>query len=349
MRGPCQGVLYIDTTIRMKITEIIDKVRDNEPLSETEADLLLSWLFSEKGREEFGLEVEKRWGPDEDGEIQYAKILEQVHRRIDNRPKAVKLARRPVRGYLRYAAVVAVAVLLGTGAYTFGRLTGEGRGEDVLAGAYETVEFYNPRGMRAVVVLPDSSRVTLNADSRISYPRRFTWQAREVKLEGEAYFEVAKDKLRPFTVEAGDTKVTALGTEFNLRSYPGDPDTETTLVEGSVRVEAGGERSILEPGYKLRYDPSSGQADISEVNPDASTGWMDGKLYFEAMTFERIASVLERKYSVNIRITDPLLAAKSFDGKFEHGEGLDQILNVISLSVPFIRKYDARTNTITIN
>lgn len=333
----------------MKITQIIEKVRDNQPLSEKESDLLLSWLLSEKGKEEFGLEVEKLWGPGEEREGGYEKILERLHRRMEDRKKPQKRVRRPVLRYLRYAGIVAAAIVIGLAAYTFGRVSGVGQEHAVLAGAHETVEFYNPRGMRAVVVLPDSSRVTLNADSRISYPRRFAADAREVKLEGEAYFEVAKDRQRPFTVEVGGTKVTALGTEFNVRSYPDDPNTETTLIEGSVRVEAGGERKILDPGYRMRYDHASGRADVSQADPGACTGWLDGKLYFDAMTFERIASVLERRYSVNIRITDLVLASKSFDGKFEHGENLDQILHIIGLSVPFIQKYDVQTNTITIN
>lgn len=333
------------SVLKMKIIEIIDKLRDNSTLSESESDYLMSWLFSEKGRKEFGEEVERHWNTQEEREVYYGNILEKIHLRMSGEAIGRMRKRKTALRYLRYAAVFLVAL---AGAYIAGRHSGA-QMETTYAGMHETVEFYNPRGMRAVVVLPDSTRATLNADTRISYPRQFAGDSREVKLEGEAYFEVAGDKTRPFMVEAGGAKVTALGTEFNLRFYPGDTETEAMLVEGSIRFEAGDTQKILEPGFRAIYNSASGTTDVSHADTDTGIGWMEGKLYFEDMTFGHIAAILERKYSVNIRITDPILAAKSFKGKFEHGENLDQILHVINMSVPLIRKYDEKTNTMTID
>jgi ferric-dicitrate binding protein FerR (iron transport regulator) len=172
---------------------------------------------------------------------------------------------------------------------------------------------------------------------------------RTVQLEGEALFEIRRDASRPFVVQVHNVTMTVLGTSFNVRSYPESNYIATTLIEGSLRVEAGKNAYTLLPGKQSRIHKISQENQIREVNTENVTGWIDGKLHFQLTPLSEMVAILERAFSVNIHVKNSPLLQKSFTGKFEHGESLEQIMEVLNLSMSGVSTYNKETNTIVIH
>ena len=210
------------------------------------------------------------------------------------------------------------------------------------------VEIYNPKGLRTTITLPDSSKVVLNADTRISYAYNFEQATRTLTLEGEAFFEIHRDEDRPFIVQAQEATLTVLGTTFNVRAYPDDRHVDATLVEGSLEVGVGKSVNLLKPGQQINIKESAIAKMAHDVDVQLVTAWIDGKLQVESISFAEFAVVLERTFKVNIAIRNEVLKNKRFTGKFDKGENLDQIIQVMQASVPFNVFLDKETNTMII-
>ncbi|MFA4867834.1 MAG: FecR domain-containing protein [Pedobacter sp.] len=201
--------------------------------------------------------------------------------------------------------------------------------EDVML--TNTVE--TPRGGQYQVKLPDGTRVWLNAASKLVYPVNFkNIKKREVVLSGEGYFEVARDKSRPFVVRSGDQSVQVLGTHFNISAYGDEDAVKTTLLEGSVRVSAlvgvKGEK-VLSPGEQsvLR----AGKLLVDEVDVQEAAAWKNGIFIFEGETVGSIMRKLSRWYDVEVVYEDNL-ADKTFSGSMGRYETISQVLHVIEMT-----------------
>lgn len=166
-----------------------------------------------------------------------------------------------------------------------------------------------PKGRQFQLVLPDGTRVWLNAQSSIRYPTVFGGPERVVEITGEAYFEIAKNKLQPFLVRVhGQAEVQALGTQFNIKAYADEEGLSTTLVEGSVRVAslAGGhtrknsQSVILRPNEQALIRPDSGSITVKSTNIDRVTAWKNGYFNFEETSFREILRQLERWYDIEV-------------------------------------------------
>ena len=159
-----------------------------------------------------------------------------------------------------------------------------------------------PRGGEFQLTLADGTRVWLNAESTIRYPAQFTGAVRRVELTGEAYFEVAKNKERPFEVVTSAQTIAVLGTSFNVTAYPDEPQVRTTLVEGKVAVRlASGKSMQITPGLQSVLDVASGELSLHEVDTDIYTSWKDGLFIFEDETLANILARMGRWYDVEIR------------------------------------------------
>lgn len=165
------------------------------------------------------------------------------------------------------------------------------------------------------IVLPDSSKVWLNAMSKLHFPSRFTDSIREVSLEGEGYFEVTPDKKRPFIVRIGQTNVHVLGTRFNLNGY--NPKmVETALVEGSVLLLAeNGQRVQLQPGYAATYN---GERFLrTAFDAVEALAWMDGVYHFHNASLDDLALVINRWYGLSVTLADTALIRHRITGLME--------------------------------
>ena len=156
-------------------------------------------------------------------------------------------------------------------------------------------------GKNFQLTLPDGTRVWLNAESKLSYPRSFTGNTRTVQLQGEAYFEVAKDKEHPFIVQSGPVQTTVLGTSFNIRNYAGTP-IHVTLVKGLVDVTHKGQRLTLQPGQAATMTDDN-RLTAENVDIKAFTCWKDGYFYFDNMSLCDIMVQIGKWYNLDVIFT----------------------------------------------
>ncbi|WP_308991576.1 FecR domain-containing protein [Mariniflexile litorale] len=211
-----------------------------------------------------------------------------------------------------------------------------------------------PNGKTFNITLSDGTKVYLNSGSSLKYPVKFLkGMQREVFLEGEAYFEVSKDALHPFLVNASDMNVKVLGTKFNVSSYKNDVEISTVLVEGSVSLSNDSNpnnESVLTPGYKGVLNKSNLDSDIvlEKVNTDLYTGWINGDLLFRKSSFIDMVKKLERSYDVKIINNNKLLNTLKFNGSFNVNiESIENIMKSLSEVQPFVYKINNNTITIT--
>lgn len=197
--------------------------------------------------------------------------------------------------------------------------------------AYNTLKI--PFGKKFRLQLSDGTMVHLNAGTTLKYPVKFiAGENRQVYLDGEAFFDVAKDKKHPFIVNADALNVRVLGTHFNVSNYPEDTVTDVVLVEGSVGMYRSNEEfdasknTILKPGYKGSFNKENASIFTKPVLTEIYTSWIDGGLTFRNMTFKNIITKLERRYNVTIINKNEKLANEKFNASFKE----ESIENVMS-------------------
>ncbi len=210
-----------------------------------------------------------------------------------------------------------------------------------------------PYGKKSQLILSDGTKIHLNSGSSVRYPAAFMKNGkRQVFLDGEAFFEVAKDKNRPFIVNSNEMNVRVLGTRFNVSSYLDDAQTSTVLVEGSVGLFKKGEdfslesSALLEPGYKGVLEKSMNEIVFEQVDTEIYTGWVQGKIIFNRMPFKDILKKLERQYNVEITNQNKALDEEIFTASFDT-ETIEQVLAAFNKNYPI--NYEIRENRIVIN
>jgi len=228
-------------------------------------------------------------------------------------------------------------------------------------------------GSRTRTLLPDGTTVWLNAGSKLYYDNDFACATREVKLDGEAYFDVVKNPHRPFIVHTAGIDIKVLGTIFNVRSYPADKTVETTLIRGLVQVTRQGQAKekpvFLHPNEKLvvqkapvidntvaakpamapvRYTVAHLDSTIKE-NERVETAWVYNRLEFRGEDFEALAGKMERWYNVSIVFEDDNVKRQTFNGSFER-ETVEQAFTALKTAAPFsftIKGHEIRIKSIT--
>lgn len=192
-----------------------------------------------------------------------------------------------------------------------------------------------PRGGEYQLTLSDGTKVWLNAGSSLRYPAQFPDDERRVVLSGEGYFEVAHDKKRPFSIEAGKARVRVLGTKFNFNAYPDDPTENIALAEGSVMVEQNGaekEPTFLKPGYGAAVPGDKGSIRVHKVNLEAALAWKNGMFIFDNESLGSIMKKLSRWYDVSINYESGVDTLFHFTGRIQKYENITGILQLIELT-----------------
>lgn len=178
--------------------------------------------------------------------------------------------------------------------------------------------------------LPDGSLVWLNAASSLTYAFSLNERGeRRVKLSGEAYFEIAKDKAHPFVVSTDRQEVQVLGTHFNVNSYLDEPVTATTLLEGSVRVSADGKQKVLKPGQQAKLGERG--LVVAEANMALATAWKDGQMAFKKTDIQTVLRQISRWYDIEIEYQGKV-PDYTITGEVSRGESLSSVLKVLALS-----------------
>lgn len=186
------------------------------------------------------------------------------------------------------------------------------------------------RGHEYMLILNDGTRVWMNSKSELSYPVAFGENVRRVRLSGEAYFEVAKDSVRPFIVEVDrGFEVKVLGTHFNIKAYDTDDSYETTLVEGKVQVSQGNKTKItLEPSEQMVIG-KDGRHEVRVVNTSYYTAWHEGWFYFNDESLEQVLTMIGRWYDVDFVFVKENLKEITVTGKLKRFENLSVILKML--------------------
>lgn len=184
-----------------------------------------------------------------------------------------------------------------------------------------------PRGGTYQFTLPDGTSVWLNADSKISFPYRFSRKIREINLDGEAYFEVAKDKSRPFIVKTAGQEIAVFGTHFNVKSYQDEPEVKTTLIEGSVKVTPTGHLGrMLVPGQQAVVTTDG--IKVVEADVNMAIAWKNGDFFFYGQDMEEVMRTIARWYDVEViyKVSPDQIR---LDGEVSRSKKLSTILKVL--------------------
>jgi len=186
-----------------------------------------------------------------------------------------------------------------------------------------------PNGGEYRLVLPDGTKVWLNASSTLRYPVYFAGKERNVELTGEGYFEVAKNAKQPFMVKAGEMKVQVLGTHFNVSAYHDDASVTTTLLEGSVNILSKTGTAVLKPGEQSIY--SGSKITVATVNIEDAVAWKNGYFRFNNENIESIMKKVSRWYNVEVEYRGDV-KGKKFWGTFSRTKSLSELLANLELT-----------------
>ena len=239
---------------------------------------------------------------------------------------------------LSYAACLILGIFCTWSVMQYGR-------EGDLSKTYSVI---TEKGQKTTVILPDGTTVWLNSASRLSYDMSYAHSDRNVILEGEAYFEVAKDDDIPFTVNTDDYRVTALGTTFNVSAYKDDSMSVTTLVEGRVLVQSDCVDTQLEGEQSISYNRQSGEFIKKNISTAYASGlWRDNELVVGAgTTLEQLTVILERNYNIQFEFLDETIKNYTFEGIIKNCQ-LTNVLEVVCLTAPV--EYSIRSNRIILD
>jgi Fe2+-dicitrate sensor, membrane component len=314
-------------------------------ISRGNMDILNQWIGeSDENRNHFDL-LRNIWTNASSGsssEFDADEAYQRFKIRIDEYKKQNKVGRRfVINPFLRGVAATVALFLIGSLAYYF-----------VVSGNKSAKSFAItvPYGSKTKVTLPDQSVVWVNAGSTLSYSDDFGHKTRRVELDGEAYFEVTKNKKIPFIVQGKDLSVRVHGTKFDVKSYREDPTVDVTLLEGSVSLTKAQDISdkslLMKPGERATFSKSGKRITIADVDATNSNAWTRGALIFEEEKFGQIIKRLEREYNVEINVQNRGLLEREFYGDFRRAQSIIEILDIMTENNKF--HYTMKENKITV-
>lgn len=283
----------------------------------------------------------------------------KLHQLMKEDAEPMVIARKParIRSVVKWMAAASIIVLL----VTLGINTDTGKNKP---GVRNSNIVATKKGSKSSLVLPDGSKVWINSDSKISYEDGFGKTHRTLSLTGEAYFDVVKDSERPFIIHTSELDVKVLGTAFNVRSYPDEKNTTTTLVRGSLQVKLSKHEQqvyVLKPDEKLIVNkeplqPSKLTTGVPDdivklkiiktdsIPPEAQ--WTNNNLVFENKRLDEIAVILSRWYGVSVVINgSDKMKAEKYNGFYDN-QSIQNVLEALKASAGF--RYKIENNTVLI-
>lgn len=321
--------------------QIIKKFFDGS-CSESEMELLCQWFEeSEDNRKEwlkFRLAFMK-------GEFNRLSDPEHLRTSLDELKKkqqeyemmVKRITRRIVLNFIKYAACILLLIGISIAGYK--------SVQSILDPKTIILAVAKDEPTRKVL-LEDSTMVWISAGSRLEYPQRFSSQERSVSVEGKAYFEVFKDKQRPFFVRTDAYAVKVLGTSFEVNSFKGKRFSSVVLVEGSVDILNKNEAALckLHPGQQFELDRDNNHFNLTDVDVDFYTSWRKGKIDFDGMSFKEILKGLEHYYNVQIVLDEGINMNEQFVGSLTLKKDIHEMMKMLERVMPF--KYKVQTNTV---
>jgi len=329
-----------------------------------ELNTLLEYVKSKEGEAAWKDQIDTLWESEQDQapDVTYSadhkdQVFSKLMKEARTAEQEFRIHRAPEKSFKWYK-VAAVFILLA--ASTFMVYKYQFSSSALPKMVY--LEKINLPGQKSTITLSDGSTVRLNSGSKLTYPAQFGEDVRDIKLEGEAFFEVAKNPDKPFKITSGELTTTVLGTSFNIRAYPDQKEIQVAVATGRVQVQA--ERSetndsapdgsdsdqttqiYLTPNQVASYDMSSKNLSKATIEIEELIAWKDGWLIFNNQPLEEVAETLERWYGMNITIEDNELKGKRVTLK-QQGESLLTVLKILSYAGNF--KYKFENGTVVIS
>ena len=272
------------------------------------------------------------------------KTLHQLHLPVNNIYKTpVKIKSRSI--FLPVMAVAASAAVIVVMALFF---TKQSKKADLPVPLATFEKKQNSKGIKSTIQLADGSKVWLNADSKIQYPPTFDGNTREIYLDGEAFFEVAKNPKKPFIIHLANGTVRVLGTSFNIRAYNNEKVVETSVATGRVafipkyKNEAKKQDTLfITPNNKVSYIYNVEKIKVAPTVAKDDIAWTEGKMIFKAMSLLNIATELERNFGKKVVFTDDAAKQYILTGSFKNNT-LEEVMYYLSKTKGFYYKI---TNT----
>lgn len=317
--------------MKYKIRNIIEKGKNKNSTKQDEKDMFALFGFpgnefeiKEKLLEDLSNETNN--SPNEPFDTQ--KQFNKVWSKIDKKQKRKKNNLKKLAWVARYAAVLAVGIF--SGVYFFQQKSSP------LDPIYYFAQC--PKGSVSEMILPDSSIFYLNADSKVKFTIDGKNGNREVYLEGEAWFDVKKNKDKPFIVHTAFYDVNVTGTQFNIKAYENDNTVTTTLEQGEIILQPTQNSEftqdlLMHSGEQAVLDKGSRELTIQKVNTRWFTSWKDNRLIFVNMNLKDLIVLLERKYGVEIEVKKKDILDLHFDGTIKN-ESIMEFLEIIRKTLP---------------
>ena len=291
-------------------------------------------LFESGPESELNEIMHENWMQIPDGESHrpgVKQVLQYLDQHIfPTRPSTIKLV---LKYYQRVAAILLIPIVL----FSIYWFTNE---KETATVAMATI--VSPMGARTSFVLPDGSTGWLNSGSELTYPVEFA-EAREVKLNGEAFFHVKHQHGDKFRVRTSGLTVEVLGTQFDVSAYSQEKNISVVLKEGSVQILDKQDQPsyLMKPDERFQFDKQQNKALISAIDAGEFTSWTMGLLQFKGESLEEVMNKLSRWYNVDIEIRDDQLKSYNFRATFKD-EQLGEILKMIALTTPMKYKIEER-------
>ena len=250
----------------------------------------------------------------------------QLYKKLDEEKSKQKITLNMQR-WMKYAAMIAVILVIGGGAGYW--LYQNGNNQQMMVAVAN-------EGIVKEVILPDGTKVWLNNSATLKYPREFSEKERNVYLDGEAYFEVTKNRHKPFTVQSDAMRVRVLGTTFNFKSDKNCRIAEATLIEGEIEVKGNKEEGqiILAPGQRAELNKNNGRLTVKQVNAKLDAVWHDNLIPFQQADIFTISKALERFYDVKIILSPDIQADKTYSGVLKRKSNIESVLKSLQNSIP---------------
>ena len=308
---------------------LLEKFFKKEASSE-ERRILIEWIRKPGIRNEFNLLCEQMW---KEAAVEIDKTVEEemwnhLQRNLDE-PKILSPKKRRWQPIIyKVAATILLPVCLGLATY-FGVEHMNKVSQDPFMVAVDY-------GQKANLTLPDGTKVWLNSATHLSYDAEYNKSDRKIYLDGEAYFEVTKNRHKPFTVESDAMRVRVLGTTFNFKCDKRCRIAEATLIEGEIEVKGNKDEGqiVLAPGQRAELNRNSGRLTVKQVDAKLDAVWRDNLIPFNKANIFTITKALERFYDVKIILSPDIRSDKTYSGVLKKKSTIESVLKSLQNSIP---------------
>ena len=323
-------------------------------VTQKEESIVLEWISRSAENEKYFISLKNLWVSQN---LSTEKASEEDIRNIQRLTTRKNLHFTTYRKYIPYAAAVIMLISIALNIFYFQK--GSQARYDFPARSTQLSDLsvdqkhvvYTEKGVKAKITLPDGSKVWLNSDSKITYPINFNGNTREVDFSGEAFFDVAKNPMKPMIVHTNKNfKIEVYGTKFNIRSYDNDSEAQTTLYSGSIRIvsvmQEKGHNKTTEVVTQMKPLESYIIKDRHEpvnITPDdisSETAWKDGRLIFESAPMSEVIKKLERWHGTEFIVKDSTILKYDITAKFR-SESIVQIMEMIKFCARVDYKIDS--------